>query len=1057
MEFRKKELNLGNRASVLSLKLFKKVTIKSPVVISYIVSNLIVVAVPVVSIIVFQSKLDCVYEENVLVCESVGQCDDKPVANGQRTRDAINTCDMDDYYITLAIVFTVYTLLLLTLGCMVLNRGRLLMLQVDEASDDRIRKSLTFFYIIISTTCVLYISAEVLYIAQYASSGEELNDVVWYTFVVWLPQCLPPLLLLFLQWNPSTGELHADSVIETATTLPTSKAEGGIPETPRSSDSSPQHAGYTKFDDERRGGNESVMSNEDSSDKTRMIVRLKLPRNFSRKCFVSLDYCASKEPLEQHESLRQLGREAKWRCVGSTEHVAVGAVSDPNDDENWVHVNFVAVLRVPVVGLSTNTVLRFILHCSTEVPEGLATEENDDMVLFHPLCEFVTTPKAVMDATSSGQPLCVHPTDENTCTILVEPNSVVLNDLEVLLSENLPNVELSIQTVMMPGEAQEDDKPEDAHKTIGNIVRFFQYDSHDGKGGLVIEDLQEGTLTNSIPRQLLELIASERQDQLEQARVDLNTFISKKKCQHNRGIYGTLIGQIQDSGDMTLAREWLERRVEKRKEYVAMIRSNIQFLVNRDKNKHYFKASVDKKDESLRFVPLNLHIQDLKVGPTHAFSADIKAQNSKLISTYEFTTVGAMAAHVYNFKNGGILSMQNRLQKSREKITKRDIESGKWPDELREYEDLRWEVQVRMDVCFSQALGALVSSFSRKIELALRSPDVQKGCDMLRQISTLGFLFQVESLLSTHGKEIGMLEDMAAAVAQLSTVSFALQDVRDRPTGRFSFRVPRKKEVEEEPGIVKATVTQKPRDGTATKYLVTLKVVCGAVTLPETLEFGNEITVTPVLFTQGINEMQTIANNTERAKTELQDLININNLRPLKAYCDKYCRLAVALPPAISSSAEDYLSGPHRMYRSMNQAPMRLTEDQVIRDFASLEDSIVESTQSMVKTKHTEILTQSADFCRELGAGRVTVCKSAKDRTAMSVTFEQGRLLHRHHSLPAHRIAATVAVMRSHGVRIENALKNTGKRAYAFNKIQRSLLPENYRCPEQTGGYGNVS
>ena len=136
---------------------------------------------------------------------------------------------------------------------------------------------------------------------------------------------------------------------------------------------------------------------------------------------------------------------------------------------------------------------------------------------------------------------------------------------------------------------------------------------------------------------------------------------------------------------------------------------------------------------------------------------------------------------------------------------------------------------------------------------------------------------------------------------------------------------------------------------------------------------------------------------------------------------------------------------------------MRLGEDEVLSAYNALELSILEASQSSVKTKHTEILTKSADFCRELGAGRVTICKSAKDRTGMSVTLEQGRILERHHGLPKHRVAPTVSVMRSHGVRIENSLKNTGKRMYAFNKIQRSLLPEEYRCPVQVGGSGNVS
>ena len=74
----------------------------------------------------------------------------------------------------------------------------------------------------------------------------------------------------------------------------------------------------------------------------------------------------------------------------------------------------------------------------------------------------------------------------------------------------------------------------------------------------------------------------------------------------------------------------------------------------------------------------------------------------------------------------------------------------------------------------------------------------------------------------------------------------------------------------------------------------------------------------------------------------------------------------------------------------------------------------------------------------------------------MSVTLEQGRILVQRHGLPEHKKAGIVSVMRSEGVRIENALKNTGRRVFAFNALQRSLLPEEYRCPPQTSGR-NVS
>lgn len=1078
-------------SAVLSFKAFKKLTAKSPVVIAYTLTTLAVLGFIIICCIRANEKLVCVFEDESLGCSSAEECAAPLAAVGRQVRDAVRECDMQNFYLAFGTGIIIYTLMLMVLGCMVMRRGRSLMLNEDPAGDSRIRQSLTIFYVIISTTIVLYISAQVIFTAQYISTGtdsSELSDIVWYIFIIWLPQGVPPLLLLFLQWNPSTEtkldhHRHRD-LEDIQESMDQSSKEDVFNMTPRSSSSSPT-LHYSKLF--RASLVDSVLNNDEPGNKLRLIVRLKLPAHFDRACFVSLDFCSTKDSISHNVSLRQISRSAHWKCVGTTEPVGVGGATEPVVANGVSHAlfPFVAVLEVPVVGPASNTLLRFLVHASTigNRRDGIhshlydsqgsnATNDSIDstsghhshlqlsyqMTMFQPMLEFVATSQAVLDAAASGQPLNVYPSDEQTHTVLQDALPSLQSEVDALLQGNPRNAELSVQTVMMPGE---DPTKEDlSHKNIGNIIRFFQYDSEDGGGGLVVEDLQESVFSNQIPRQLIEVIAVERHEQVEKAREDLHTFLNQKKDKQNRGFYGTLIGQIQDEGDMALAKEWLEARLKKRREYVALTRKNIQYLVNRDKHKQYFKASVEKKSDDLRFVPINLHIQDLLIGPTKAFINEERRRASKEVSTYEFTTVGAPAAHCYKFNKGGILSYQAKLKKMQAKLSEMDLDLSKWPEEIREYDDLQWDLQLRMDACLAQAMAALTSSFVRKVEIAIQNSDVSKGEDMLRQFSTLGYLFHVESLLSTHGKEIGMIEDMAGAIAQLSCVAFVLQDVRDKPSNRFSFRMSRKKELIEEAAIVKVSVSGKnpsslrdaggkPR-ASPIKYVITVQVATTEVELPERLATGGEISVTPLLFTHGINEMQTIANNTERAKTELQDMININNLRPLKQFCEKYCRLVMA------TQSTSY-HGSTRGYKSMNQAPLRMTEEQVTHDFRALETAILDAAQSLVKTKRPEILQRSADLCRELGGGRVTVCKSAKDRTAMSVTLEQVRILHRHHDLPPHRIPATVSVMRSHGVRIENALKNTGKRQFAFNKLQRSLLPEEYRCPDQVGGTGNVS
>ena len=77
-------------------------------------------------------------------------------------------------------------------------------------------------------------------------------------------------------------------------------------------------------------------------------------------------------------------------------------------------------------------------------------------------------------------------------------------------------------------------------------------------------------------------------------------------------------------------------------------------------------------------------------------------------------------------------------------------------------------------------------------------------------------------------------------------------------------------------------------------------------------------------------------------------------------------------------------------------------------------------------------------------------CKSGKDRTGMSVTMDQVSVLTRWHQLPAADAHRLLDEMRRDGCRMENTRKNVGKRGYAFNSLQRLLLPQNLRAPADT-------
>lgn len=727
------------------------------------------------------------------------------------------------------------------------------------------------------------------------------------------------------------------------------------------------------------------------------------------------------------------------------------------------------------------------------------------------------------------------------------------------------------------------------------------------RGLLVVEDLTESRFSNWIPRQVLEIIIRHRIKELMIAENDLarlEAYDRQRLKGSDRGIYENLIQQIQDDGDLNRCREWMLERCHTRKDYVDLLRSLRRLYVTRDQQKKYFKPSTDKKNSLLRFLPINLHLQEMWVGSAQTLlqtGADASTPKTPP-SVYDIVTVGAMAAHVYKFKNGGILGLeqQHDKMKARTKEAPGSVaahhQSPLWTEEEQKTDDFEWDLIKRMDVCFPQAVAALVTTFTRKVDLALQHAQPVQGQRMLEQLERLGFLFDVESLVSTHGNEAGMLEDMAGALNELRNVRFVLvdeteeegADVESSPDSRENdTRVSLSFHLEDEyktdtngnerlvdegyvnssnPGgasvvnsssrtadrfaqrlssqqsatsssssliagvidvnvftniddALSETSSGRPHAGGGigaggrtsssvddvqsqsnsssfsgvgqrllssimrarthrflggngaagfavhsmgpssanklfpfTHLVIRVKVRSSKVKVPSSLlHHGSSIRVCPVLFTQGINEKQTLANNTGSSVTRLQDSINEIALKNLRGYCDRYCNYVTHVQQQGQQQQQQ-----QQQQQASTECPIdsAATREEVTRMLSDLEALLASSRQT--RKKRPEILQISSDLCRRVGGGRVTVCKSAKDRTGMSVTLEQGRILVQQHGLRESKKAGIVAVMRSEGVRIENALKNTGRRMFAFNALQRSLLPEEYRCPPQTGGR-NVS
>ncbi|XP_034254490.1 inositol polyphosphate-4-phosphatase type I A isoform X2 [Thrips palmi] len=349
-------------------------------------------------------------------------------------------------------------------------------------------------------------------------------------------------------------------------------------------------------------------------------------------------------------------------------------------------------------------------------------------------------------------------------------------------------------------------------------------------------------------------------------------------------------------------------------------------------------------------------------------------------------------------------------------------------------------VRYRRDVCFSQALTALVSALMAK--LWCQRPDPS----FLLVLATFGPIAAFEGLLSLHGHELDMWGDMVVAVEDLSTVTFTLvHSSSTSPSSLSSSSNSRKNRGPNSSDRIGPTSTPLPRvmgsRAALTVLLPVPDVVLSQLPLLGTPQYAQQqssrapvsFKVTPVFFNIGINERATFAESL--GQTAPQHQSNLDNYSRLHAYFLRYRKL--------KQLSDNQTQSPRRSIGLSQRALMMLF------------DKLHTAVHSKV-SKNVEVLQLASRITVAMQGLRFTSCKSAKDRTGMSVTLEQVNTLTHGYDLAETEVQRALDCMRSEGCRRENTYKNIGIRKYAFSQLGVSSLPKQYRPPAGTYGSGET-
>ena len=375
---------------------------------------------------------------------------------------------------------------------------------------------------------------------------------------------------------------------------------------------------------------------------------------------------------------------------------------------------------------------------------------------------------------------------------------------------------------------------------------------------------------------------------------------------------------------------------------------------------------------------------------------------------------------------------------------------------------LTCDIAVRKANVFSQASTIALTAYLAHVTTCTE--------EKAQQYSKHGFLLVFKGLLSTAGKELGMIEDASIGISLLRNMHIILcpdtpamvQHLENQAKDNSVLPIP-------ESPYLRWLYVSVESDTNNFKVYVGLHLSFYQQRVPNCLKNNVSVQLFPILYQMGVDIRQWGANAVKSASSgnrnapqnrgvSTEGSTNVTNTGlPNNGSMiddeddDEDDNAMTDNDVLVQLNMEAFWkmnSYAHNSKTGQNTYPFERSESESPPSIHPMLVDLYELIRfSSGKMEHG-VLDEAASLAVQLGGAGAIFCKSGKDRTAMQVTYQQAQ--HVCTGNEANKVVEVATMMRIHGTRLPICEKNVGQSLFAFNSLQAKFMPDVLKPPPRT-------